>query len=295
VFSGYQTTEYREGDKVIPVILRSRQASGGFDLGGLGSINVFAQATGRSVPVEQVADVEVEWQSSEIRRRNRRTTVAVSSELQPGYTVAGVMPEIAAWLEEASDSWPPGYTWELGGETEAQDEANASIGEKLPFAGLMILMLLIAQFNSFRRTAIILLTIPLGLIGVVIGLLALRSYFGFMTMLGVISLAGIVINNAIVLIDRIDTEIRDNGLSPESAVVESAQRRLRPILLTTFTTLGGMIPLYLGGGPMFESMAAAIMVGLVFATLLTLGFVPVLYTLFFRLKFKGYEYRPVAS
>jgi len=294
VFSGYQTTEYREDDKVIPVILRSEQASG-VELTRFGSINVFSQSSGQSVPVEQVADIRVTWQPSEIRRRDRRTTVAVSSELQPGYTVAAVMPEIEAWLEEESSGWPPGYTWELGGETEAQDESNASIGAKLPIAGLLILMLLIAQFNSVRRTAIILLTIPLGLIGVIIGLLALRSYFGFMTMLGVISLAGIVINNAIVLIDRIDTEIRDQGLSAEAAVVESAQRRLRPILLTTLTTLGGMIPLYLGGGPMFESMAAAIMVGLVFATALTLGFVPVLYTLFFRLKFKDYEYSPSTS
>ena len=288
VFSGYQTTEYREEDKVIPVVLRSEQASG-VELARFGSINVFSQSTGGSVPVEQVADVEVTWQPSEIRRRNRRSTVAVSSDLQPGYTVAQVMPRLAGWLEEESGSWPPGYTWELGGETEAQDEANASIGVKLPTAGLVILMLLITQFNSVRRTAIILLTIPLGLIGVVLGLLALRSYFGFMTMLGVISLAGIVINNGIVLIDRIDTEIRDNGLSPQRAIVESAQRRLRPILLTTFTTLGGMIPLYLGGGPLFESMAAAIMVGLVFATILTLGVVPTLYTIFFRVSFQDFE------
>ena len=141
------------------------------------------------------------------------------------------------------------------------------------------------QFNSFRKPSIVLLTVPLGLVGVVIGLLVARSYFGFMTLLGVISLFGIVINNAIVLIDRIQLELDENGRSPERAVVEAAQRRLRPILLTTATTIGGLIPLYLGGGPMWEPMAIAIMFGLAFATVLTLGVVPVLYALFYRVRF----------
>jgi multidrug efflux pump subunit AcrB len=137
---------------------------------------------------------------------------------------------------------------------------------------------------------IILLTIPLGLIGVVIGLLVARSYFGFMTLLGVISLAGIVINNAIVLLDRIKIEIEENHLEPARAVIESAQRRLRPILLTMMTTIGGLLPLWLGGGPMWETMAISIIFGLLFATLLTLGVVPLLYSLLFRVRFKDFEY-----
>ena len=160
----------------------------------------------------------------------------------------------------------------------------------MPIGFLIIVLLLVAQFNSLRRPLIILFTIPLGVIGVMFGLLVVRSYFGFMTLLGVISLAGIVINNAIVLIDRIRIEIEENGLSPHRAVIESAQRRLRPILLTTATTIGGLIPLYLGGGPMCEPMAVAIMWGLVFATALTLGVVPVLYALFFRLSFREFRY-----
>jgi multidrug efflux pump subunit AcrB len=150
--------------------------------------------------------------------------------------------------------------------------------------------LLVGQFNSLRRPLIILITIPLGVIGVVVGLLVMRSYMGFMTFLGIISLAGIVINNAIVLLDRIQIEIEENGLTPQRAVVESAQRRLRPILLTTVTTLGGLLPLYLGGGPMYQPMAVAIMFGLVFATGLTLGVVPVLYSVFFKVDFKGFSY-----
>jgi multidrug efflux pump subunit AcrB len=116
-----------------------------------------------------------------------------------------------------------------------------------------------------------------------------RSYFGFMTLLAVISLAGIVINNAIVLLDRIRIEIEENGLSPQRAVIESAQRRLRPILLTTCTTVGGLLPLWFGGGPMWEPMAIGIIFGLLFATLLTLGVVPVLYSILFRVDFAGFD------
>ena len=173
---------------------------------------------------------------------------------------------------------------------ESSVEANESIMAKLPFAMMIIVMLLVGQFNSIRKPLIILLTIPLGLIGVVIGLLVARSYFGFMTFLGVISLSGIVINNAIVLIDRIRIEIDDNSLAPAQAVVQAAQQRLRPILLTTATTIGGLLPLWFGGGVMYKPMAVAIMFGLLFATLLTLGVVPVLYSLFFRIRFKDFQY-----
>ncbi len=109
-------------------------------------------------------------------------------------------------------------------------------------------------------------------------------------LLGIIALAGIVINNAIVLIDRIGIEIDQNGLPPARAIVEAAQRRFRPILLTTATTVAGLLPLWFGGGPMYEPMAIAIIFGLLFATMLTLGLVPVLYTLFFRVSFKGFSY-----
>jgi multidrug efflux pump subunit AcrB len=111
-----------------------------------------------------------------------------------------------------------------------------------------------------------------------------------MTLLGVISLSGIVINNAIVLIDRIRIEIEVNGLDTRQAIIESAQRRLRPILLTTATTVGGLLPLWLGGGPMWEPMAITIIFGLIFATALTLGFVPLLYSIFFRENFKEFKY-----
>jgi len=289
--SGYEATDYREGDTVIPVTLRST-AENRQNAGRIETLNVYSQTTGRSVPLQAVADLRLDWQPSKIFRRDRLKAVTVYSSVAPGVTAQSIAQELETWLAEQSKAWPLGYQYELGGEMEASGKGNQSIAEKLPIAGLIILLLLVGQFNSVRRPAIILLTIPLGLIGVVAGLLIADSYFGFMTLLGVISLAGIVINNAIVLLDRINIEINDNGLAPAAAVIEAAQRRLRPILLTTVTTVGGLIPLWLGGGVMFEPMAVAILFGLIFATALTLGVVPVLYTLLFRVSFEGFQYSP---
>lgn len=155
----------------------------------------------------------------------------------------------------------------------------------LPLSFFVIVLLLIGQFNSIRKPLIILLTIPLGLIGVIFGLLLTGSYFGFMPFLGVISLAGIVINNAIVLIDRIQIEIDEFNRIPKDAIVVAAQQRLRPIILTTATTSLGLIPLWIGGGPTWRPMAITIIFGLLFATVLTLLVVPVLYRIFFRVKY----------
>ncbi len=282
--SGIETTEYRESDDLIPVILRSTAADRQ-DVGKLETLNIFSQTTGRPVPLKQVADVEVEFQPAKILRRDGLKTVTLRAFVADGVSLTPIAVAQAfeeTWLKPNQAQWGVGYKYGLGGEVESSGKANASITAKLPIAMFIIVLLLVGQFNSIRRPAIILLTIPLGLVGVILGLLGTGSYFGFMTLLGVISLAGIVINNAIVLIERIDLEIRDNGLDPPVAIVEAATRRLRPILLTTATTIGGLIPLWLGGGPMWEPMAIAIIFGLAFATVLTLGVVPVLYSIFFR-------------
>ncbi len=285
---GLETTEYREGDQLIPVTLRS-VAKERNNIDQIEALHIYAQATGEAVPLKQIADVEVAWEPAKVKRRDRLRTVVVECWVQPGTTASEVDALLVPWLEEQAAGWAPGYSFEMGGENESSGEANASIGAKLPIAGLIIVMLLVAQFNSLRRPLIILITIPLGVIGVVIGLLLAGSYFGFMTLLGIISLAGIVINNAIVLLDRIRIEIEDNGLTPQLAILESAQKRLRPILLTTCTTVGGMLPLWFGGGAMWEPMAISIIFGLAFATMLTLGVVPILYSLFFRVSFRGFR------
>lgn len=290
VLNGYRATEYREGTELIPITIRSIEAQRQ-DVSKLEGLNVYSQNRGTAVPLMQVADLMLEWQPAKLLRRDRLTTVTVSSELDEGVTAQQIVTPLAAWLDREQASWPPGYFYALGGELEESARSQGAIADKLPYAGLFILILLVAQFNSIRRPLIIVTTVPLALVGVVVGLLAAQSYFGFMTLLGLISLAGIVINNAIVLLDRIAIEIDDNGREPPAAVIEAAQLRLRPILLTTVTTVGGLLPLWLGGGPMWESMAVAIISGLIFATLLTLGVVPVLYTLFFRVSFKGFAYR----
>jgi multidrug efflux pump subunit AcrB len=288
VLSGIETTDYREDDEVIPVVLRS-VAADRKDIGKLESHNIYVQATGQAVPLKQVADVEVVFQPAKIWRRDRLKTITVDANLLPGHNAIAVAQKVDEWLKVESQTWPVGYKYELGGEIESSGEASASIMAKLPIAFLFIVLLLVGQFNSIRRSLIVLLTIPLGLVGVLIGLVITQKPLGFVAFLGVVALAGIVINNAIVLLDRIKIEI-EQGRDPAGAVVEAAQRRLRPILLTTATTIGGLIPLWLGGGPMFEAMAVAIIFGLLFATVLTLGFVPVLYSLFFRVRFKNFEY-----
>ncbi len=279
--SGMALTQFREGEDVIPVVLRSSTADRQ-DIGKLEALSVYSQASGESVPLRQVADVELLWQASKILRRDRMQTVTVGAQLRDGFTAAQGFAELRPWLQQEQAGWPPGYRYELGGEAESSSAASQSIAEKLPIAGFIIVILLVAQFNSIRKSLIVMLTIPLGLIGVIYGLIVFDSFFGFMTLLGVISLAGIVINNAIVLLERIQLEIDVNGLEPHTAIIEAAQRRLRPILLTTATTVLGLIPLYLGGGEMWEPMAVAIIAGILLSTLLTLGVVPVLYALLFR-------------
>jgi len=285
--SGYEMTEYREGITSIPVILRTEFADRQ-DLGKIESLTVFSQATGNAVPLVQVADINVAWEPAKILRRDRLKTVAVGAQLKGAFTASEGFAELTPWLEENSKNWPLGFYFEYGGELESSGASSQSIAEKLPIAVFIIVILLVMQFNSLRKPFIILMTIPLGVIGVIWGLIIANSFFGFMTLLGIISLAGIVINNAIVLLERIKLEIEVNGLPPQQAIIEAAQRRMRPILLTTATTVFGLLPLYLGGGEMWEPMAVGIMAGLMFSTLLTLGFIPVLYALLYGVSYKNY-------
>ncbi|MET0068016.1 MAG: efflux RND transporter permease subunit [Candidatus Thiodiazotropha sp.] len=281
--SGMELTQFREDNEVIPVLLRASTADRQ-DIGKIEALSVYSQTTGNSVPLRQVADVELLWEASKILRRNRMKSVTVGAQLAEGTTAAQGFAMLTPWLETAKAGWPAGYYYELGGEAESSGDASRSIAEKLPIAGFLIVILLVAQFNSMRKSLIVMLTIPLGLIGVIFGLIAAQSYFGFMTLLGVISLAGIVINNAIVLLERIQMELDVNKLPPYRAIIEAAQRRLRPILLTTATTVLGLIPLYLGGGEMWEPMAVAIIAGIMLSTILTLGIIPVVYAVLFRVE-----------
>ena len=273
--TGIQLTEYREGEDVIPVVLRSN-ASTLHDINKVSSLSVYNQSSGQAVPLRQVADVKLVWDVAKVYRRDGIRTVAVGAQLEPGVTAADRMLFIQPWLDAQREIWGPSVGVALGGESESSGDANEAIAAKLPIAAFIILLLLVAQFNSLRKSAIVLATIPLGLIGVVASLLLGQSFFGFMTLLGVVSLAGIVINNAIVLLERVGLELAA-GASHLDAILNAAVQRARPIMLTTATTVLGLLPLYLGGGEMWEPMALAIMGGLVVSTVLTLGVIPVLY------------------
>lgn len=278
--SGTNLTQFRDDDNLIPVTLRSVAADRN-DLGKMEGITVYASGSGLQVPLKQVADIEMVWQPGLIKRRDRLRAMTVNVQLNPGVTATEVNNILLPWLNEESIKWPPGYRHQQGGEAEASGDAMVSIVAGLPLAGLLIVLILIGQFNSIRRPAIILMTIPLGLIGISAGLIITKSIFGFFTILALVSLSGIIINNAIVLLDRIKIEITENGLSARQAVFKACQQRLRPILLTTATTVGGMLPLWLSHDPMFETMAVSMIFGLMFATILTLVFVPVMYSLLF--------------
>lgn len=289
VLEGFETGEFREEDKAIPILMRS-ETSQQQTLASLEAMDVFAQSTGRSVPLLQVATLLPEWQYSRIRRLDLNRTVSVSSQLGEGGNAQAITSEIIPILEDQSETWPRGYTYQLGGDAQNTTETMGAVYKYLPLSGAIILFLLILQFNSIRKTFMVLATIPLALIGVVIGLILFREEFGFMPFLGVISLAGIVINNAIVLLDRIEIERSEPGRTPQDAVITACLQRFRPILLATFTTVLGLLPLYLGGGEMWEGMAIAIMIGLLFGTMITLVFIPSLYSILFRVDYTGYRF-----
>lgn len=280
--SGMQMTEFRQDEDIIPVILRSNVATE-TDISKLESLSVYVQSSGKSVPLKQVADIQLVWDEAKILRRDGLKTVTIGAQLIGDVTATEKFAELQPWLLELQTKTNGQISFELGGESESSGDANQSIQDKLGIAVVIILVLLVGQFNSIRKAGIVLSTIPLALIGVILGLLLFNSYVGFMTLLGIISLAGIVINNAIVLLERIQIEL-DAGLAPFVAIIQASKQRARPILLTTATTVLGMLPLYLGGGAMWEPMAIAIMVGLLISTLLTLCIVPVMYATLYRVK-----------
>jgi len=276
---GIRITEYREEDLAIPVLARSIEQDRR-ELGDLWNVMVKSSRTGDLVPLTQIADIVVDWQFHRISRRNQERCLTV--EVKHEYLRAPELLEAALPLIEELQL-EPGYRWEVGGEIEQSAETLGKMMRWLPLCVFGIVVLLIWQFNSFRRPLIIFITIPLAFVGAFIGLIIMRAPFDFFAMLGLLSLAGVIINNGIVLIDKIDAE-RAEGGEPHAAVVNAALSRFRPILMTTVTTVLGLLPLIISVDPLFFSMAVIIAFGLIFGTMLTLGVVPVLYSVLFRVK-----------
>ncbi|MEM6318574.1 MAG: efflux RND transporter permease subunit [Bacteroidota bacterium] len=288
ILDGFETGSYREEDKSIPIMMRS-DANQQQTLASIETLDVFAQSSGRTVPLLQVASIIPAWQYAKIQRLDLNRSINVNCELREGANASAITNEITPWMAEAAANWPDRYFYEFGGDAQRTEESMGAVIGYLPISGFIIILLLIIQFNSFGKMLMVLLTIPLAIIGVVIGLKIFGEAFGFMPFLGVISLAGIIINNAIVLVDRIEIE-QGAGRVDQDAVIAACLQRFRPILLATFTTVLGMIPLYLSGGEMWEGMAVCIMIGLLFGTIITLIFIPAFYSILFRVSYKDYEF-----
>jgi multidrug efflux pump subunit AcrB len=274
-FDGTQVTDYREGDRIIPIVLRARHADRA-TLDDLADVTI-ANDQGQAIPLVQVAALAGELKPYIIHRYNLARTITISG-INPDLTAKQLLERVTPLLDEGG--LPAGYSWKAGGEVEASQKANGALFLYMPHCLVAIVVLLIWQFNSFRRTLIIVLTIPLILIGASFGLNLSGAKLDFNAMLGLLALAGIIVNNAIVLIERIDEELLTTD-ALGAAVVTAARARFRPIVMTTLTTIVGLVPLYLLGGELWRGMTVVIMFGLGIGTVLTLVVVPALYVILF--------------
>ncbi len=288
--SGMKIDDFREQDERIPIYMKDMYSTE-HDIATIKAFNIYSASAQQNVPLSQVAEVRVEWEFGKIFRKDLERTITVGAYLQTGYNADDIFTAIGPWMDDQKASWPNGYKYGFGGEDEDTVENLDAIFSRLPLAFFLIVMLLVMQFNSLRKASIILIAIPLGMIGVVAGWYIGGSFVSFFGILGVIALAGIVVNNAIILIDRFDVEIAENPeVDRRDAILLGVHNRFRPVLLTTFTTSLGMLPLYFGGGLLWEPLTLAIISGLMFATIITLFFVPALYSILYKVKFKDYVY-----
>lgn len=281
-FSGKQVGVYREGEKLIPIIARAPAAerSGVEDVS---NVQVFSHTAGRFVPIEQfVQRIDTIWEDGIIRREDRFPMIKAQCDPPAGQLSAPLFERLRPQIEAIP--LPPGYELEWHGEHKASTEANAGLAAAAPFGFAAMVLAVLVMFNAFRQTAVIWLTVPLAVVGVAAGLLIFQAPFEFMAILGFLSLTGMLIKNAIVLVDQIDVEIRD-GKPGHKAIIDAAVSRAQPVFLGAATTVLGVAPLLMD--PFFRSMAVTIMFGLIFATVLTLVVVPLLYAIFFGIHMKG--------
>jgi multidrug efflux pump subunit AcrB len=273
-FSGSPVSVYREGDSSIPIVLRSG-AETRDSLNGL--TNVTFVHNGNLIPLYQIASLKAGLDFSRVRRKNQERTIIVTGR-SASLTANKLLAAIQPGLNKLDLSG--GYRVIIGGEIEKSAETNQKLAAGLPAALALMVIAIVLQFNSFRRTLLTFISIPLIFVGIPYGLLLTGQPLSFFGTLGIISLAGIIINNAIVLIDQIDIERTTLDLS--DAIVAASQKRLRPILLTSATTVLGLLPMAVTGGALWQPMAVLMMSGLAVASVLTLFFVPAVYYLLFR-------------
>lgn len=278
LLSGYTVTQIREGTELIDVVARAK-ADNRLDTTQMGQIMIHA-SNGRNIPLDQVAELRPVLEEGGIWIRNRLPTLSVRADVN-GAQAPDVSKQIVPLLNDLRKMLPIGYSIETGGTIEESAKADAAIQSVMPVMLLLWAIFLMVQLQSFSRMFMVVLTAPLGMIGVSLALLITRAPFGFVATLGVIALAGMIMRNSVILVDQIDRNI-STGQTPEQAIIQATVGRTRPVLLTALAAILAMIPLTLS--TLWGPMAIAIMGGLAVATVLTLFFVPALYAAWFRVK-----------
>ena len=279
MLAGSAITQVRDGDYLVDVVVRA-PGDERARMSALADINI-RTASGRYVPLAQVAKISYQLEDVLINRRNRLPTITVRADIRDDVQAPVISAQIDPELDAVREKLSPGFRIELGGATEESTKGEASIKAVMPWMLMVVITLLMLQLQSIGRTILVLLTAPLGLIGVAIALMLFNAPFGFVANLGVIALSGMIMRNSVILVDQIEQDEKA-GKPTWEAIVGSTVRRFRPIMLTAAAAILAMIPLQrsIFWGP----MAVAIMGGLIVATLLTVFFLPALYAAWYRVK-----------
>ncbi|MGL5028500.1 MAG: efflux RND transporter permease subunit [Shewanella oncorhynchi] len=277
--TGRQIAMFRQNDDLIPMVVRAPETERQHKR-VIENVNVYSAQSQAFIPISQfVSSVGLEWEDSLIRKINRIPTILVQADPAPGVLSNDAFLSIKDKMEQII--LPSGYELKWYGEYKASNDANEGIAVSAPYGFAAMILAVIFMFNAFKQPIVIWMTVPLAIVGVVIGLVIYQTPFEFMAILGFLSLIGMMVKNAIVLVDQADNDIRD-GTTPFDAVVGASLSRAKPVVLGAATTIMGVAPLLLD--PFFKSMAVTIMFGLLFATVLTLIVIPLLYAVLFRIQ-----------
>jgi multidrug efflux pump len=277
LISGVQVTTIRDGIEKVGVVARA-VPSERLDLAHVGDLTI-TSTNGVAVPLQQIAKIEYSHEEPILWRRNRDMAITVRSDVKDGVQAPDVTNQIWPKLQEIRDHLEPAYRIEAGGAFEESAKGNASIFILFPLMVMVMLTLLMIQLQSFSRLFLVFLTAPLGIVGASLGLNVANQPFGFVALLGLIALAGMIMRNTVILVDQIETDVA-HGLTRKEAIVEATVRRARPVVLTALAAILAMIPL--SRSAFWGPMAITIMGGLFVATFLTLLYLPGLYALWFR-------------
>jgi multidrug efflux pump len=277
LISGAPVTTVRDGIEKVGVVARA-VPSERFDLAHVGDLTVTSR-NGVAVPLQQIAKIEYSHEEPILWRRNRDMAITVRSDVNDGVQAPDVTSQISPKLQQIRDHLEPAYRIEAGGAFEESAKGNASIFVLFPVMVIVMLTLLMIQLQNFSRLLLVFLTAPLGIVGASLGLNVANQPFGFVALLGLIALAGMIMRNAVILVDQIETDVA-HGMTRKEAIVEATVRRARPVVLTALAAILAMIPL--SRSAFWGPMAITIMGGLFVATFLTLLYLPGLYALWFR-------------